>query len=177
MKRGITARVRVRPIILLVALSLALAACGQENTANHTPARETNTAVEAPVNHSNEAGQEETAADSNSEGIPYEQEVLASGLNVPWELAFAEDGRIFFTERPGQLRVIVDGELVEEPMLTMSEPFMSSGEGGLLGLVLDPDFNSNHYMYVYHTYEENGTIMNRVLRLVEENNKPGWTRC
>ncbi len=37
-------------------------------------------------------------------------EVVAKGLEVPWAIAFAPDGRIFFTERPGRVRVIEKGQ-------------------------------------------------------------------
>lgn len=101
---------------------------------------------------------------------PYEIEVVAEGLNVPWELVIAEDGRIFFTERPGQIREIRNGKVMEEPLLSLPAPFISEGEGGLLGLALDPDFQTNHFMYTYHSYEDNGEIKNRVLRLVVDDN-------
>lgn len=107
----------------------------------------------------------------STESIPYQPEVMAEGLNVPWALAIAPDGRMFFTERPGTLRVIQDGKVIEQPVLSFPPPFVEQGEGGLLGLALDPDFSTNHYMYVYHSYEKNGGIKNRVLRLVEQNNR------
>ncbi|MFT9848333.1 PQQ-dependent sugar dehydrogenase [Aneurinibacillus sp. REN35] len=103
--------------------------------------------------------------------IPYRPEVFIEGLQVPWALALAPDGRMFFTERPGTLRVIREGVLLTEPVLSLPPPFVEQGEGGLLGLALDPKFAENHYLYVYHSYEQNGQIKNRVLRLVERNNR------
>ncbi|MBD0380856.1 PQQ-dependent sugar dehydrogenase [Paenibacillus sedimenti] len=103
--------------------------------------------------------------------IPYTMETIAEGLNVPWEMDIAKDGRIFFTERPGHLRVIEKGRLNPEPLITFEAPFISTGEGGLLGLALDPSFMDNHYIYVYHTYRDKDQIKNRVLRLIESNNK------
>ncbi len=100
-----------------------------------------------------------------SSAIPYRVEVVAERLNVPWSLDIAPDGRIFFTERPGRIRVIEDGKLREEPVFSFTDPFLSEGEGGLLGIALDPRFDKNAFIYVYHTYRENGDIKNRVLRL------------
>ncbi len=97
-------------------------------------------------------------------------ETVAEGLNVPWEMDIAKDGRIFFTERPGTMRVIEKGLLNPEP-LSFEAPFTSEGEGGLLGLALDPSFTENHYIYVYHTYRVKDQVNNRVLRLIEKNNK------
>lgn len=105
------------------------------------------------------------------EEIPYTLFTVAEGLNVPWEMDIAPDGRIFFTERPGVIRVIEKEKLLPEPVISFKAPFTSQGEGGLLGLVLDPKFEKNHYIYVYHTYTEKNQIKNRVLRLVEKNNK------
>ncbi|OAX50376.1 PQQ-dependent sugar dehydrogenase [Paenibacillus sp. AD87] len=108
-------------------------------------------------------GEEET--DENTV-IPYEASVLVDGLNVPWELVSVPDGRMFVTERPGTIRVIENGELASEPLIEFSAPFNEEGEGGLLGLAADPDFDDNGYLYAYHSYlEGGGDIANRVLRL------------
>ncbi|WP_010270280.1 PQQ-dependent sugar dehydrogenase [Paenibacillus senegalensis] len=101
-------------------------------------------------------------------GIPYTIETLAENLDVPWEMAFAPDGRIFLTERSGQIRIIKDDQLLEAPAYTFEEPFITRSEGGLLGLAIDPDFSSNAYVYAYHTYEENGEIANRIVRLLAD---------
>ncbi|WP_286886131.1 PQQ-dependent sugar dehydrogenase [Aneurinibacillus sp. UBA3580] len=102
---------------------------------------------------------------------PYEPEVIAEGLNVPWALAMAPDGRMFFTERPGTLRIIENGKVLPQPALSFPPPFVEKGEGGLLGLAIDPDFLTNRYLYVYHSYEQDGQIKNRVLRLTESKNR------
>jgi glucose/arabinose dehydrogenase len=103
--------------------------------------------------------------------FPYVQEVVADHLNVPWDMDAASDGRIFFTERPGVIRVIVAGKLQAEPVFKFTDPFYSQSESGLLGIVLDRNFAANHYFYVYHTYQENKQTQNRVLRMVEKGNK------
>lgn len=103
--------------------------------------------------------------------IPYAAEVVADHLDVPWAIDIAGDGRIFFTERPGRVRVIQEGSLLTEPVISFPAPFIAEGEGGLLGLALDPKFTENHYLYVYHTYVEGDTVYNRVLRLREANNR------
>lgn len=103
--------------------------------------------------------------------MPYTAETLAVGLNVPWEMAIAPDGRIFFTERPGAIRVIEQDRLVKEPLIEMEDPFISRSEGGLLGLAIDPNFEDNRFLYAYHTYETEEGILNRVIRLKENGNK------
>ncbi|MCK9910226.1 PQQ-dependent sugar dehydrogenase, partial [Microbacteriaceae bacterium K1510] len=80
-------------------------------------------------------------------GIPFKAEVFAEGLNVPWEMVFLPDGRMIVTERPGTIRVIANGKLLRQPMISFTAPFISQGEGGLLGLAVDPHFTENHFLY------------------------------
>lgn len=62
--------------------------------------------------------------------------------------------------------MIENGKLRKAPLLELLAPFVSKGEGGLLGLALDPAFGSNGYAYVYHSYlHADGGVQNRVLRL------------
>jgi glucose/arabinose dehydrogenase len=96
-------------------------------------------------------------------------EIVAQGLEVPWELAFTPDGRILVTERPGRIRVIQDGALQEEPFATL-EQVVSVSESGLMGMVLHPDFASNGHLFVCYTYRnESGDLRNRVARLTDVN--------
>ncbi|MBI2165087.1 MAG: PQQ-dependent sugar dehydrogenase [Chloroflexi bacterium] len=93
-------------------------------------------------------------------------ESVAKGLEIPWSLAFAPDGRIFLTERKGAVRVSRDGRLLPDPWATLEVAV--EGEGGLLGIALDPRFSENGYVYVYYTYwDARGGRWNRVARLTE----------
>ena len=71
-------------------------------------------------------------------------EVVAEGLEVPWEIAWLPDGRALITERPGRIRML-DGTLVAEV------PVSALGEGGLMGLALDPEFATQPFVYLYFT--------------------------
>lgn len=94
-------------------------------------------------------------------------ESVARGLDVPWALAFAPDGRIFVTERRGRIRVVEGGVLRDEPWLEFE--VYDSGEAGLMGLALDPEFERNGFVYVVHTYlDREGRVRNRLLRLRED---------
>ncbi|MFB5609896.1 MAG: PQQ-dependent sugar dehydrogenase [Nitrosarchaeum sp.] len=93
-------------------------------------------------------------------------ETVAENLKIPWEIDFAPDGRIFFTERVGNLRMIENG-LVSDPIISLS---VSGSEGGLLGLALDPNFEENHYLYLYYSYNDFFNIYNKVVRYTESNN-------
>lgn len=94
-------------------------------------------------------------------------EVIARGLDTPWAIDFAPDGRMFLTERPGRIRVIENGQLQPEPWMIVDS--VEVGEGGLLGLALDPQFAMNRYVYVAYTYRSpDGRLQNRLARLRED---------
>lgn len=106
----------------------------------------------------------------NSENSSFKIQTIAENLHIPWAVDISEDGRLFFTERSGNLRVIENGTLNPEPVYTFNSPFVSTGEGGLMGLALDRDFLSNGYIYLMYTYEENGGLYSRVVRMHIEGN-------
>lgn len=75
---------------------------------------------------------------------------VARGLEIPWELAFLPDGRALVTERPGRIRILSrTGRLRDRPLARV--PVRALGEGGLLGLALDPAFARNRFVYLYFT--------------------------
>ena len=86
--------------------------------------------------------------------------MVANGISNPTVMAFAPDGRIFVAQQNGQLRVIKNGVLLAQPFVSLS--VHSSGERGLLGIAFDPNFNSNHYIYLYYTVSSGAN--NRISR-------------
>lgn len=92
-------------------------------------------------------------------------QTVASGLEVPWSLALAPDGRLFATERPGRIRVIIGDALQAEPWATLA--VHEEGEAGLMGLALAPDFATSGHVYAVATFESDGGLVNRVVRLTE----------
>jgi glucose/arabinose dehydrogenase len=103
----------------------------------------------------------------DSPAQPLEVQRVAEGLETPWAIAFAPDGRIFVTERPGRIRVIRNGKLQKEPWMEIEVEEVS--EAGLMGLALDPDFARNGYLYAAYSYRDGrGRIRNRVVRLRED---------
>ncbi|HEX8948533.1 MAG TPA: PQQ-dependent sugar dehydrogenase, partial [Dissulfurispiraceae bacterium] len=92
------------------------------------------------------------------------------GLEVPWSLVFLPDGRALVSERPGRIRLIRNGKLVEKPYAHLEVEH--AGEGGLMGLALHPSFPKQPYIYAMHTYKKGGSIYNRVIRL-KDNGETG----
>jgi glucose/arabinose dehydrogenase len=103
-------------------------------------------------------------------------EVVADGLQLPTNLVFAPDGRLFLTEVSlGRVRVIERGALQPEPLLQLDQSV--SREGGLLGLALDPDFARGRHLYLFYSEARDGKAWrNRLVRFTEGNGKAAETQ-
>lgn len=86
---------------------------------------------------------------------------IAENLAIPWDLVFLPDGDILVTERPGTVRKIGSSTTT----VIRIEDVSHRGEGGLLGIVLHPDFKTNGWVYLYQTTaRSDGSLLNRVTR-------------
>jgi glucose/arabinose dehydrogenase len=128
------------------------------------------TATLSPVTPAATPSMEATLTNTPAAFSP-QVEVVATGLQVPWAMAFAPDGRLFFTERAGRIRVIRDGQLDPAPVAEVN--VRATGEGGLMGLALDPQFDQNGYMYVMYTYDGSAGPLNRISRLTLQGEQAG----
>ncbi len=94
---------------------------------------------------------------------------VVSGADFPTNMAFAPDGRLFYTEKEtGNIRIVQDGNLLPQPFATL--PVQGGGESGLLGLALDPDFARTPFVYVYYTSSADGR--NHIARLEASSSAP-----
>ena len=94
--------------------------------------------------------------------------ILAENLDKPRSIAVS-DNRIFVTEKDGLIRVIENNTLLESPLAVFRTANVF--DGGLLGITLHPDFSNNHYIYVFLTYDEDGNLWNKILKITESENK------
>ncbi len=99
-------------------------------------------------------GENITNIQSRSE-TAFKVEVVASGLEVPWALAFLPDGNIFFTERPGRVRQIENGKLKADMVFQVPDVEPSS-ESGLMDISLHPKFAENKFVYLAYAYNNDG---------------------
>ena len=116
------------------------------------------------------------AAQDDEDGIRYTiggvtvTKELVMTANYPVSLAFAPDGRLFYTEKTtGNVRVInTDGTRQTEPVITL--PTSALAERGMLGIAFDPGYAENGYIWVFHTREGTTTDWpaNNVVRFREE---------
>jgi len=79
----------------------------------------------------------------------FAQVLVANVIPNPTVMAFAPDGRIFVAQQNGNLWVIKDNAKLATPFIDLT--VNSSGERGLIGIALDPDFSINNYLYLYYT--------------------------
>jgi glucose/arabinose dehydrogenase len=104
---------------------------------------------------------------TTTDGVRFTVDAVATNLEIPWSMAFAPDGRLFVTERPGRVRILDLAARRSELALTLDDVFTQS-EAGLLGLALDPDFEQSRFVYLYYSARRtSGGPVNRVVRYRE----------
>jgi PKD repeat protein len=98
------------------------------------------------------------------------EETIASGLPFATGMAFAPDGRLFITQKNGQVRVWQNGTLLTTPFVDISAQVADSNDRGLLGVAVHPDFPNTPYVYLLFTWNPPGysnlQIGGRVSRLI-----------
>ena len=87
----------------------------------------------------------------NLPDVELKTNVLVANLSNPWEIVYGPDNFIWFTEKSGKISRLNPQTGTVSPLLTISEVHVN-GEGGLLGMVLHPDFAVNPYVYVVYDY-------------------------
>jgi glucose/arabinose dehydrogenase len=92
------------------------------------------------------ASAQEKTATMESARAKFVVETMATGLENPWSIAFLPDGRKLITERPGRLRVLDQNGKLSEPVAGLPQ-VAAVGQGGLLDVVLAPDFTTSQRIY------------------------------
>ncbi len=84
---------------------------------------------------------------------------IGSGLDNPTGFEIAPDGRIFILQRTGEVKIVKNGQLQPNNFTVL--PSVVTGDRGLIGIALDPDFLNNHFIYFYFTDTD---LRNRLVR-------------
>ncbi len=145
----------IRNLLWIGALALLVSACrGERNQAVSVM----NSAASGPS--SPQASAQPEAGRSAAHGAPapanpsrVEVVEVASGLEVPWSIAFLPDGRLLVTERAGRLRAVSPDGAVSAPLVGVPDVW-ANGQGGLLDVALAPDFAQSGMIYL--SYAEGG---------------------
>lgn len=96
-------------------------------------------------------------------------QVLTQRLNHPWEILWGPDNYIWMTERNGRISRVNPETGAVLPLLTIPD-VKASGEGGLLGMALHPDFGSQPHVFVVYNYDKSGTYREKVVRYTYQQN-------
>ncbi|MBI1300470.1 MAG: PQQ-dependent sugar dehydrogenase [Alphaproteobacteria bacterium] len=103
--------------------------------------------------------------------IEIQTTIIASGLEFPWGLDFLPNGDILITEREGRLRIIRNGTLDPNPIQGLPDNIYVAGQGGLLDVTIDPDFEQNQFIYFSYVGKGEGGAGTEVARAKLNGNK------
>lgn len=135
-------------IVLLTAICVIACNTSNSNSDNSSPANDSTRGVETkpPNSTYKPAFPGQTRITAVKTKAPWEGKVLTSDLKSPWGITSLPDGRFLITQKGGTMRIATaDGKLGEE--ITGIPTVNSNGQGGLLGLALDPQFETNRMVY------------------------------
>ncbi len=96
-------------------------------------------------------GQQKDTTIHEPETASYTVETVLDGLSVPWSIAFLPDGGMLITERSGELIRFRDGK---KTAITNVPEVYARGQGGLLDIILHPDFENNRQVYLSYSATE-----------------------
>ncbi len=106
------------------------------------------------------------------ETLDYEigTEIWVDNLDIPWAIVFLNENTALITERPGNLRMVVDGQLLPEPVAGIPE-VVAEGQGGLMDVNIDLQYSSNGWIYLSYSHalekkpaEKRPAAMTRIVR-------------
>jgi len=143
----------MRRTLAFILSAAVLAGCGDDDDSGGDRAAATTTTattLEPPTSG------RESDEDVDPAGLP--KGTIARDLDIPWELAFLPDGSALVTERAGRVRRLDRNlKLQRAPVATVRVD--NSGEGGLLGMAVDPEFRSNRFIYLYRTTARGNEVL------------------
>ncbi|MHB8870512.1 MAG: PQQ-dependent sugar dehydrogenase [Thermoleophilia bacterium] len=156
-ERAVARAALLRIALIGLGLTLLVAGCAGDPPVATSSSGATSTMSGAPGGSTTGSGVA-TEADLNVE-------VVAEGLVVPWEIRLFPDGALLVTERPGRILRVDPATGAVTVLGTVA--VAQQGEGGLLGVAIDPGFPARPYLYVAYTHSAEGTdsgLSNRVSR-------------
>lgn len=90
---------------------------------------------------------------------------IVEGLEAPWSFAFLPNGDMLITELLGQLRYVRAGQLESEPIVGVP-PVATGGQGGLMDVILHPQFSKNGLIYLSYSHGDESASRTRIARAV-----------
>ncbi|MGH2791790.1 MAG: PQQ-dependent sugar dehydrogenase [Actinomycetota bacterium] len=157
-RKGVVGRLALVAVMALVASGCNGAEEGEPPTSR--PERPS-TSSPSPA----DSGSPKRPAEFDPASVDLDLEPVAGGLDSPLGVTHAGDasGRLFIVEQTGAIRVMRDGELLDEPFLEVSEAIVAGGEQGLLGLAFHPDYTRNGRFFIDYTDVNGDTVVAEVV--------------
>ncbi|MDQ3736592.1 MAG: PQQ-dependent sugar dehydrogenase [Actinomycetota bacterium] len=159
---GGTKHFLVRSLVALAAVLVVSVGCGGgESQSSNEPSEAEDTASQTELAESETPAPEDTQAPQpggSAEAGPVEVEttVVAAGLEAPWDLVFTPDGEALVSERDSSRLLSIDSSGNVEELQRLPEN--GTGEGGLLGIALSPNYESDGYIYAYYTTDTDNRV-------------------
>lgn len=99
----------------------------------------------------------------HSEELNFYVQTVVEGLEFPWGMAFLPDGSILISEREGDLRLVRDGILLDDPVAGVPEVF-EVWQGGLMDIELHPNYEENGWIYITYSKIGDGGTQTALMR-------------
>ncbi len=96
--------------------------------------------------------------------VEIQTRVVAQNLDVPWELIWGPDNFLWVSERKGNVLRINPANGDKQVILDLTSQVWQSGESGLLGMVLHPDFQANPFVYLVYTYQTGSGVQEKLVQ-------------
>ncbi|MCD0470507.1 PQQ-dependent sugar dehydrogenase [Flavobacterium sp. JAS] len=137
----------INQITIVSSVLMTLFSCSKDKDIDSNPGTIT-TPVEAnaPNTTYKPAFEGQTRINGVQTNTPYEGVVLATSLTSPWGIKSLPDGRLLITEKTGTMRIATTAGVLSAP-ITGIPAVNAAGQGGLLGLTIDPEFTANRMIY------------------------------
>lgn len=137
-------------LLIAAAATFAFASCQKESSETSETAQKDNTGAPVETQKANSdykpSFEGQTRIGSVKSATAYEGKVLTSELQNPWGITTLPDGRLIITEKAGTMRIATTDGKVSAP-ITGIPAVNSEGQGGLLGIRVDPEFEKNRMVY------------------------------
>lgn len=91
-------------------------------------------------------------------------DTIITGLNVPWEIVYGPDGKLWMTEREGIISRVDIQTGTKDVLLDIQSTVYAAGEAGMLGMTLHPSFPQQPYLYVAYTFGPSSNPFERMVR-------------
>ena len=145
----------------IFAVAVLFAGCGAEQ-ASEEPEDPGGSGAQTELSESGTSAPEDTgaadpeSASANAGPVEVQTSVITRGLEAPWDLVFTPDGEALITERDSGRLLSVDSSGNVEELQRL--PAGGTGEGGLLGIALSPDYENDGYIYAYYTTDNDNRL-------------------